>query len=74
MLGPQGNWRAVDGVGFQEVNPKTGAFPATLRAKKDPDATSVSISLEFIGEAITSQFGDPIPRGQVVKFQYVASN
>jgi hypothetical protein len=70
LLGPEGNWKAVDGNGFVSINPKSGTFPATLRAKRDASSEDLQIKLEFIGEAVTTQFGETIKRGTVVPFTF----
>lgn len=70
LLGPQGNWKAVDGNGFVSINPKSGTFPATLTAKRDTSSEDLQIKLEFIGEAFTTQFGETIKRGTVLPFTF----
>ena len=70
LLGPQGNWKAVDGNGFVSVNPKSGTFPATLTAKRDASSEDLQIKLEFIGEAVTTQFGEQLKRGTVIPFTF----
>jgi hypothetical protein len=70
LLGPQGNWRVVGGSGFAGVTPKTGSFPTTMTARLTPDADSLSIQLEFVGEAVTTQFGENLPRGTTVRFAW----
>ncbi len=68
LLGPQGNWRVVGGTGFDEVTPKTSSFPTTMTARLTPGADSLAIQLEFVGEAVTTQFGKNLPRGTTVEF------
>ncbi|HQU58696.1 MAG TPA: NosD domain-containing protein, partial [Saprospiraceae bacterium] len=70
LLGPQGNWSINDGQGFGSINPKTGAFPATVTAKRDSAATELRLELEFIGEAVVSAFGEELPRGTPVHFDF----
>lgn len=70
LLGPTGNWKAVDGKGFSSINPKTGAFPATVRAVPEPGADSLRLDFEFIGEQVITQFGDTLRRGTVAPFQF----
>lgn len=70
LLGPTGNWKVVDGAGFTGINPKTGAFPATLRATPQPGADTLRLEFEFIGEQVITQFGDTLRRGTVVPFRF----
>lgn len=70
LLGPQGNWRFNGGEGFSAVNPMTGAFPATVTAVRDSMATELRLDLEFIGEAVTGQFGEKRERGAIVPFHF----
>ena len=69
LLGPPtGNWRTVDGNGWTSINPKTGTFPATLVARRTPDADSLRLDLEYIGEAFINRFGQEVSRGSLVPF------
>lgn len=70
LLGPTGNWKAVDGHGFTSVNPKTGTFPATFRAQAEAGVDSLRLTFEFIGEQAITQFGDTLKRGERVPFQW----
>ena len=70
LLGPQGNWRVVGGTGFDGVTPKTGSFPTTLTARLTPGADSLAIQLEFVGEGVVTQFGENLPRGTTVRFEW----
>ncbi|MCB9278282.1 MAG: right-handed parallel beta-helix repeat-containing protein [Lewinellaceae bacterium] len=70
VLGPHGNWKAVGGQGVAGINPKTGNFPATIRVKRDPDATVIALDLEFIGDAFTDQFGKVNPKGKVFPIRF----
>lgn len=70
LLGPTGNWKVVDGAGFTSINPKTGAFPAALRASPEPGAGTLRLEFEFIGEQVITQFGDTLRRGTVVPFRF----
>jgi len=71
LLGPTGNWKVVGGAGFSAINPKTASFPATLRAIPEPDADTLRLSFEFIGEQVITQFGDTLSRGTIVPFEFV---
>ena len=70
LLGPEGNWKAIDGTGWTSVNPKTGTFPATFFATRDPEATELSLQFEFVGEESTDRFGREFPRGTAVPFDF----
>lgn len=70
LLGPTGNWKAVDGTGFLSIVPKTGTFPATVRARRAADSQDLSLQFEFIGEAFTNQFGEENRRGAAYPFPF----
>ena len=70
LLGPQGNWRLTGGEGFTRVTPKTGTFPATITARIDPEATDHALDFEFVGEAVTTEFGKDLKRGAGVSFHW----
>ncbi len=71
LLGPPtGNWKSVGGEGWSGLNQKTGAFPATLIATKQPGAELLTLQLEFIGEAFTDRFGDFNKKGKVFPFGF----
>ncbi len=70
LAGPEGNWKAASGAGFVEINPKTGTFPATVRAKKRPGATGLNLNFEFVGQAFTDQFGQKNKKGKVYPFSF----
>lgn len=70
LMGPKGNWKAVGGEGLSSLNPKTGTFPATFKARKQMDSPELSIEFEFIGEAFTDQFGRKVSKGTVYPFAF----
>ncbi|MEZ5042250.1 MAG: right-handed parallel beta-helix repeat-containing protein [Saprospiraceae bacterium] len=70
LMGPAGNWKAINGEGFLSINPKTGTFPATFKARKSPGSERLLIQFEFIGEAFTDQFGQNIARGNIYPFSF----
>ncbi|WP_170110479.1 right-handed parallel beta-helix repeat-containing protein [Flavilitoribacter nigricans] len=70
LLGPTGNWKAIDGTGFLSIVPKTGTFPATVRARRAADSQDLSLQFEFIGEAFTDQFGGENRRGAAYPFPF----
>ena len=54
----------------KSFGPKTGTFPATIVAEKNPDSDEIALDLEFIGEAITDQFGKSYKRGTLFPFTF----
>ncbi len=68
LFGPQGNWKVIGGDGITSISRKTGAMPATLVLTFDPEVKARRVKLEFIGEAFTTPFGDPWPRGKPYAF------
>ena len=70
LLGPEGNWKAVDGAGFDQINPKSGSFPATLTAKRNRAAEQLRLDLSFIGSSFVTQFGDSILKGTPFPFSF----
>ncbi|MDV7398475.1 hypothetical protein RZS08_44125, partial [Arthrospira platensis SPKY1] len=59
LLGPAGNWKLEGGKGWRSVNQKTGSFPATLVAEKEPGAQVLELDLIYLGPAFTDPFGLP---------------
>lgn len=70
LLGPVGNWRVVGGQGFEDINPKTGTFPATITAKRLEGAQDQALEFEFIGNEVINQFGKRYGKGTVVPFSF----
>lgn len=70
LLGPQGNWKCIDGKGLKSFGPKTGTFPATIVAEKDAESNEIGLDLEFIGEEVTDQFGQKYKRGTIFPFSF----
>ena len=73
VLGPQGNWKAAGGEGFLSLGPKSGTFPATIRAKPEENTQDLRINLEYIGEAATDVFGKTYKRGTTIPFEFRGS-
>ncbi len=70
LMGPKGNWKAVNGTGLSGLNPKTGTFPATFKAQREKGNPDFSIQFEFIGEAFIDQFGQEVRKGTVFPFTF----
>lgn len=70
LYAPTGQWRVLESEGFEDFDKQSGTFPDTLQVRKRADATSLSIVLEYIGEAVTTQFGEVIPAGTPVRFYF----
>ncbi len=71
LLGPpEGNWQMVNGEGWAGFNQKTGNFPAMLIATKQAGAESLAFDFEFIGQAITDQFGHFNKKGKPFPFGF----
>ena len=71
LFGPEGNWKVTGGEGFKEISRKSGAMPATIVATQaDGNPERMSIALEYIGESVTTQFGDSISKGEVIPFEF----
>ena len=67
LTAPPGNWRLIDGAGYDRVIPKTGTFPTTLRAEKKVQADSFALEFEYLGKSAQS-FGKPYSALEVYKF------
>ena len=71
LLGPaQGNYKIIDGEGWEKLNRVSGAFPATLVATKKEGAEYLTLDLEFIGEMFIDRFGNLNKKGKVFPFKF----
>ena len=68
LFGPEGNWKMTGGKGFDYVSRKRGAMPATIVADRAEGAEELSIELAFYGNEGMTTFGEPVPRGEEVRF------
>ena len=64
FFGPYGNFKLREGINVKEVNLKTGTIPSTIILKKKDLYKPVSLQIEFIGEAIETQFGEKYKKGE----------
>lgn len=67
---PTGNYKIIDGEGWEKLNRVTGAFPATLIATAKPEAEKLSLELEFIGQEFIDQYGQVNKKGKVYPFRW----
>ena len=72
LFGPEGNWKIVDGSGFNAFSLKTGTMPARLVAGIDSTAQDYALKLEFIGESFITQFGEQIEKGKAYEFEWAS--
>jgi hypothetical protein len=71
IKGPKGKWKVKSYRGLDSLSAKTGEMPAVLTAKRKPAPNAeVFIELEYIGEMITTQFGDIILKGKPFIFRF----
>ncbi len=71
IKGPKGKWKVKSFRGLDSLSAKAGDMPAVLNAKrKATSSQEVFIELEYIGEAITTQFGDVIPKSKPFIFRF----
>lgn len=68
LLGPTGNWKLTGGSGFSGFSTKTGTFPATFTARLAGGKEDLRLNFEFIGEGVTTQFGQHLPKGTPISF------
>lgn len=71
IKGPKGKWKVKTYKGLDSLSAKTGQVPGVITAIKKPAASAeILIELEYTGEAITTQFGDVIPKGKPFIFRF----
>ena len=71
IIGPQGKWKIKRFKGVKDISVMSGTFPATITASKIPgNRTDIMIELEYVGAAITTQFGETIAAGKPLTFVF----
>ena len=71
ILGPKGKWKIRSFKGVENVSLTTGAFPATITAKKvKANKTDIQINLEYTGESFTTEFGQTVGANKPHAFSY----
>lgn len=67
LTAPTGNWRLVDGAGYDKVVPKTGSFPSTLQAYRSEDSKDGFLGFEYLGKKFR-KYGVHPPRKTPLRF------
>jgi parallel beta-helix repeat protein len=71
LKGPKGKWRIRSYKGVDSFSVKSGDVPATITAKKmKGDKTDIKIEMEFVGDEITTAFGETIPKNKPYIFSF----
>lgn len=70
LLGPPGNWKLDGGEGWASINQKTGSFPATVVAEKEPGAQVLRLDFTFLGPAFEDGFGRMVKKGAPHSFSF----
>jgi hypothetical protein len=70
ILGPKGKWTATTFRGGK-LNKSEGEVPGFVEVTLTPgEATDLYLNFTYIGEAITTPFGERIPKGKPTRFSY----
>jgi parallel beta-helix repeat protein len=70
LLGPPGNWKLEGGSGWTFISQKTGTFPVTVVAEKEPGAQALTLDLTYLGPAFTDRFGQAVKKGTPYPFSF----
>ena len=71
LIGPKGNWKIKKFKGVKDISLMSGTFPSKITATKVVNGrTDILIELEYIGSAITTQFGETIAGGKPYFFSF----
>ena len=71
LIGPKGKWKIKRFKGVKDISLMNGTFPAAITATKiASDKIDILIELEYIGSAITTQFGQTIAAGRPSIFSF----
>jgi parallel beta-helix repeat protein len=71
LVAPNGKWKIKRFKGVKDISLLNGTFPATITATRVMgDRTDILIELEYLGSAITTQFGETIAAGKPSVFSY----
>ena len=71
ILGPAGKWKIRKYSGVEALSSVSGVIPAVITARKlDGPRTDIRIELEYIGDEITSPFGETVKAGRPYSFHF----
>lgn len=71
LIGPRGKWKIKSIKGVENLSAFSGIFPATITAQKIiGERTDISIELEYVGNIITTPFGEKIKAGKPYVFSF----
>lgn len=71
LLGPKGKWVIKNFRGVHKPSATKGEFPASFTAQKlKGETTDIVIELEYVGESITTPFGEKLGAGKSYKFYF----
>src|SRR5438105_1394863 len=71
IKGPKGTWKIKSYKGVDTLSAKTGILPASVTAKKSKgERTDIDIELEYVGEQLTSPFGETVQKGRPYVFSF----
>ncbi len=70
LFAPQGNWKLTNAEGIDRISLKTGTFPATVVVNRTENTDLMKVELAFIGNEVTTQFGEKVKKGGDYSFGY----
>jgi parallel beta-helix repeat protein len=70
LFAPLGNWKLTSAEGLDRISLKTGTFPSTVVVNRSEGADLMKVELDFIGNEITTPFGEVIEKGAGFVFGY----
>ena len=71
IIGPKGNWKIVNQRGVTGISATQGAIPSVITAiKTKQKGQDIFIELEYMGDEVTTLFGEKIKKGKPYRFNY----
>lgn len=70
LLGPPGQWTLQNARGLAPLGRTSGALPDTIRMRRLPREEDLLLELEYLGAEVVMEWGQRIPAGQRVPFQF----
>ncbi|HEY2723039.1 MAG TPA: PA14 domain-containing protein, partial [Chitinophagaceae bacterium] len=71
IKGPSGKWKILSYKGLDSISAETGTIPATITGRKlKGEGIDIDIRLEYIGDEITTQYGETISKGKPYIFSF----